>query len=260
MFHIPHWYRQTEAHVGVTAHYCGVCHDCTVFDVHERRKRHTILFVSVGEGRVELWLAKCRQCGLLVSQTDPFGTVPDVGARGMDGLIRQTNPDYYSEFAHYIDIKERMRRRQLLSADRMILARTAIRFLNIMHRTLTSTPASGLPVILFALLVTAMIVGMIVLLVRFGNGNIENERAQLIAAIVIPIGIPLLLFRMWYHHSILKRRILPLLRRAMETPHIDAQELFDAISTLASDGNPLARQLKKLKPESLIDSEGPSSF
>lgn len=260
MFHIPHWYRNTELQVGVTAHYCGVCHDCTVFDVYQRRKQHTVMFVSIGEGKVTLWLAKCRQCGLLISQASPFETAPDVDPRGIDALILQTNPDYYSEFANYIDIKERMRRRQLRSSDRMILARTAIRFLNIMHRTLTTTPASGWPVFMFALVVTAMIVGIILLLVLFGNGIADNDRTLMMTLIVIPVGGALLLFRVWYHHSIFNRRILPLFRRATAAPRIDAQELSEAISTLASEGIPLARQLKKYKPETLIDPENSSGF
>ena len=260
MFHLSHGSHYSDLRVGVTAHYCGICHDCTVFDVYQRLKRDMVTIVPVGRNQIVLWLAKCRQCGLLISQSEHFKIASDVESREIDSLIRQTNPDFYKESANYVELANRLRRRKLQASDRLILAQSSIRFLNVMSQTLTYNPASASTAIVAALAMTALIVGVTIMFVVHGGAIVESERVIEGALISILLGGALLFFGAWNRSAILNRRILPLLREALTPLGINARELSEAIATLASEGIPLARQLMKLNPETLIGPDISSRF
>jgi len=260
VFHLSHSSHYSDLRVGVTAHYCGICHDWTVFDVYQRLKRDMVVIVPVGRNQIVLWLAKCRQCGLLISQSEHFKFASDVDSRGIDSLIRQTNPDLYKESANYVEIANRMRQRKLQVSDRLFLAQTSIRILDVMSQTLTYNPASASTAVVVALAITALIVGVTIMFVIHGGAIVEFERTTEVALISILLGGALLFLAARNRSAILNRRILPLLRRALTPLGINARELSEAIATLASEGIPLARQLKKHNPETLIGPDISSGF
>jgi hypothetical protein len=255
---IPYGTRTIARKLGYAADFCAICRRIRPWLVKELRRYRHVFFVPFGRGEVTAQQRTCTDCGqhdLLVPNA--YRAFVRDAKVDIDTLVHKTNPHLLEELTDRLILEERMRQSpdQLTRDERMgLLTEPFI----VLGEQVEQETGRGAPVRPGAAILGILTVAMLFVLIAAMALAERHDREVpplVVGAAAAFAGVSAVTLSVLATQSrrYMKRRILPLLVRALAPLQPSLAELAEVLGALKANDEKIGR---KLRPEWIIEAIG----